>query len=93
VRILLFLLSFLMILDGVLTNILVTRNLAYEINPILANVAGRPGLLIIKLLGAILAAIILWRMYQRYRALAIAITTFFVLVYGSLVMWSSLWLA
>jgi len=71
VRVLLLILSFLVILDGVLTNILVVRNLAYEINPILANVAGRPGMLIIKLLGSILAAIILWRMYRRYRALAL----------------------
>ncbi len=91
-RILLIVLALFVILDGILTNVLVARNLAYEINPILSNVAGGPGMLIIKLLTAILAVIILWRMYQRYRKLAISITTVFIIFYGSIVLWSSVWL-
>jgi len=85
-------LALLVILDGVLTNVLVGRDLASEINPILSSVAGAPGLLLIKILCAILAVIILWRMYQRYRKLAISITTGFIVFYGSIVLWSSIWL-
>ncbi|MBU2608903.1 MAG: hypothetical protein KKF26_06245 [Chloroflexi bacterium] len=77
------------ILDGVLTHILVRDGLAREGNPFLMPLVGETNFLIIKVVGVLLAALILWDIYQRWPRVALATTGFFVTVYAAIVLWNA----
>lgn len=87
-KFLLFTLALLEITDGFLTNILIGKNIAYEVNPLLASIAGSPSLVAVKILGALLSVALLWHIHRSSRKLAEIATTCLVLVYSSVVAWS-----
>jgi hypothetical protein len=74
--------------DGVLTNILIQKGIARESNPFLIGVAGDSKLIIIKILGVLLAAFILWDVYRRHPKLSFCLSSFFLLVYCGIVSWN-----
>ena len=74
--------------DGVITRFLIANNLATESNPFLRFWSRSDALIFIKLIGAILAAAILWIVYQRKPKLSIIVTAFFVLFYTGVITWN-----
>jgi hypothetical protein len=74
--------------DGVVTNILIKKDIAQEGNPVLVNVAGGTGFLIIKIVGVLLAALILWDIRRRHPRLAFWTASVFLLVYIGIVVWN-----
>jgi hypothetical protein len=76
------------IVDGFLTNALIQRDIAREGNPFLTGVAGKPGLLIIKTVGVLLAAFILWDIHRRLPRLALWAAAAFLLIYSGIVAWN-----
>lgn len=74
--------------DGILTNILVRRGIARESNPFLVEIAGENRLIIIKIFGVLLAALILWDIHRRYPKLAMWASTLFLLIYCGIVGWN-----
>ncbi|MDP2919322.1 MAG: DUF5658 family protein [Dehalococcoidia bacterium] len=52
-------LVFLVIADGLITNLLINRGIAREGNPFLETLAGDTGLLVVKTIGATVCAVIL----------------------------------
>jgi len=82
------LLAGLVISDGLLTYFLVRHGLAQEGNPFLVHIVGQNIFLVIKIVGAILCAIILWDIYSRFPKLAMICTSCFVVVYGAIVTWN-----
>jgi hypothetical protein len=76
------------IADGFLTNFLIQSDLAKEGNPLLLDLAGGPGFLIIKVVGVIAAAFVLWDIYRRYRRVALVVTACFVVLYGGIACWN-----
>jgi hypothetical protein len=74
--------------DGFLTNFLIQNNLAKEGNPLLLNLAGEPLFLILKIVGVLAAAFVLWDVYHRYRTVALVVTSCFVVFYAGIACWN-----
>ena len=83
------LLVLLNIADGVLTNALIESGIGREGNPFLVNVVGEPGFIAIKVLGAALAAFLLWDISRRHPRLARVATGGCLALYGGIVAWNS----
>lgn len=77
------------ILDGVLTHFLVRDGLAREGNPFLLPLVGETNFLILKVVGVLLCALILWDVYQRWPRVALATTAGFVMIYATIVLWNA----
>ncbi len=77
--------------DGALTNILIKKGIAREGNPFLFGIAGESGFMILKIVGVLLAAFILWDIHRRYPRLAFWTAFAFLLVYCGVVGWNT-WL-
>lgn len=72
-----------------LTNILIREGIAREGNPFLVNIAGDSGFLIIKIVGVLLAVLILWDIHRRYPRLAFWTASAFLIIYGGIVIWNA----
>ena len=74
--------------DGLVTHILIKGGLAREANPFLQPIVGEVGFLILKVVGALLCAYILWDIYKRHPRVATIATSCFAFFYGVLVLWN-----
>jgi len=88
VRYLLGALVALVIADGVITEFIILNGLGRESNPFLKNIVGDSIFLTLKILGAVLCAVILRDIHRRYPRLAIAATCCFVALYSIIVLWN-----
>ena len=77
------------ILDGFITEFLVNGGLARESNPFLQPLVGEAGFIILKTVGALLCAFILWDVYRHFPRVAVIATSVFVGAYGIIVVWNS----
>ncbi len=78
----------LVVIDGVLTNILVRQGIAREWNPFLVSIAGEPWLVVIKIVGALVCALVLWDIYRHWQGLGAASSYIFLAVYTGIVLWN-----
>ena len=78
----------LVISDGLLTCFLVKNGLAREGNPFLVDIVGKDILVVLKVVGAIVCALILWDVYRRYPKLAVTCTLCFLAIYVLIVGWN-----
>jgi hypothetical protein len=79
----------LVILDGVLTRFLIDGGLARESNPFLQPIVGETGFLVLKIVGALLCAFILWDVYRHYPRVGITAAWAAVIGYSGIVLWNS----
>ena len=79
----------LVISDGLITSFLVREGTALELNPLLINLAGNNSLLVVKVIGALLCALILWDIHRRHPKLGMISSWFFVGAYLGIVLWNS----
>jgi len=77
------------VLDGLLTELLLNGGLAREGNPFLQPLVGDIGFMILKVVGALLCAFILWDIYKRFPRVAVIATWIAVAGYGIIVVWNS----
>ncbi len=77
------------ILDGLLTELLLGDGLARESNPFLQPWVGDVGFMVLKIVGALLCAFILWDIYKRFPRMALITTWIAVVGYGVIVAWNS----
>ncbi len=77
------------ILDGVVTEWLVSEGQAREANPFLEPLVGDIGFMLLKAAGALFCTLILWDVYRRFPRIAIGATWCFVVAYGFIVAWNS----
>jgi len=77
------------ILDGVLTHFLIRGGLAREGNPFLLSLVGETNFLILKVVGVLLCALILWDIYKRWPRVALTTTACFVTFYVVIVLWNA----
>jgi hypothetical protein len=75
--------------DGVITNILIKNEIAWESNPILKGIAGGYGLIIVKIIGVLAAALILWDVHRRHPRTAFWVGVAFTLIYAAIVVWNT----
>jgi hypothetical protein len=85
---LLALLIALVVVDGVITRVLIMDQLGVEANPFLKQWVKSDMLLIIKLAGATMASVILWRIFQRKPKLAWITTSVFIVLYTLVIFWN-----
>ena len=82
-------LVFFVVLDGVLTQLLINSGLAHEGNPILQPIVGEAGFIVLKVVGALLCALILWDVYRHFPRVGIIAAFVAVIGYGGIVAWNS----
>ena len=75
--------------DGLLTQLLIKGGLAREGNPFLQPIVGEVGFIVLKVVGVLLCALILWDIYKRLPRVALVSTWCFVIGYGVIVLWNS----
>ena len=78
----------LVVADGIITRFIIKNRLGVEANPVLQEWVQSDTLLIIKLAGSGLAALILWRLYLKSHRIAWILTSFFAVLYSGLVIWN-----
>jgi hypothetical protein len=76
-------------LDGVLTEFLVGKGAAREINPILQPLVGDIGFMVLKVAGAMLCAFILWDVHRRFPRVGRIATWIAVSGYAVIVIWNT----
>ena len=78
----------LIVADGVISKFLIINRMAHEGNPFLQSWVIRDSFLAIKLLGAFLATLVLWKIYERRARLSLTVTALLVTFYTIVVFWS-----
>ena len=79
----------LVILDGVLTELLISNGVAREANPLLQPLVGDFGFLALKVVGALLCAFILWDVYRRFPRVGLIATSVAITAYAIIVVWNT----
>jgi hypothetical protein len=77
------------VLDGWLTQILIENGIAREGNWFLQPIVGEIGFILLKAVGALLCALILWDIYRHWPKLAMVATWCAVSFYGAVVLWNT----
>ena len=77
------------VLDGLLTEYLVPGGKVREANPFLEPLVGQTGFMIIKTVGALLCAFILWDVYRRFPRIGMIAAWIAVFGYGIIVIWNT----
>ncbi len=79
----------LVVLDGVLTEFLVGGGLAREGNPFLEPLVGGTGFMLLKIVGSLVCAFILWDIYRHFPRMAIIASWVFTIAYALIVIWNT----
>ena len=77
------------VLDGILTELLISGGIAWEANAFLAPMIGGTGFMLLKIFGSLFCALVLWDVYRRHQKLAIIATWIAVVGYGVIVLWNT----
>lgn len=87
--ILLAILVVLVVTDGLMTQYLVPSGKASEANPFIEPLVGEPVFLMLKIVGALICAVILFDVHRRYPRLGIIATWLAVAGYSVIVLWNT----
>jgi hypothetical protein len=74
--------------DGIVTNLLIKSGIAHEGNAMLQPIAGTGIFLVIKLVGALLCALLLWDIYRHWPKMAVISSYIFVGIYACITIWN-----
>jgi hypothetical protein len=78
----------LVIFDGVMTQFVIGSGFGNEANPFMLTCLGAGNFMWVKIIGAILSAVILWDVHRRNPRLALFTSMMFISVYGTIVIWN-----
>ncbi len=76
------------IIDGLLTQYFVPRGDFKEANSFMEPLVGQPSFLIIKIVGALLCAVLLWDIHRRFPKVGLIATWIAVIGCGAVVLWN-----
>jgi hypothetical protein len=79
----------LVVLDGLLTEYLIPRGGVREANPLLEPLIGQTGFMILKIVGSLICAFILWDVYRRFPKVGTIAAWVAVFAYGVIVIWNT----
>jgi hypothetical protein len=79
----------LVVADGLMTKFLVGKGAAREANPFLEPIVGQTGFMILKIVGALLCAFILWDVHRRFPRVGLIAAWIAVIGYAVIVMWNA----
>lgn len=78
----------LVVSDSLLSRFLVRNRLGWEWNPFLQRWVGEDTFVVIKALGVLLCALILWDIHRRHPKLALIASLCFTVLYAGIVLWN-----
>lgn len=78
----------LVIADGLITNYVISNRLGIEGNPFLQAWVGDEAFLILKVVGVLFCAFVLWDIFRRHPKLATISSLCFVVLYTGIVFWN-----
>ncbi len=78
----------LVLADGVITEFLIAGRLGQEGNLFLHGILGSGNLIVFKIIGAFVSALILWDIHRRHPNLAYGATLLFTALYTGVVCWN-----
>lgn len=78
----------LVVSDGIVTDFLISNGYGREGNPFLQAAIGNGNLLLVKMTGALLGAMLLWQIYKRRPQLVMIVSLLFVGLYTGIVYWN-----
>jgi hypothetical protein len=87
-RYLLYVLFALIVADGILSDYLVSQNLGRELNPVLSTLMGGGQFMLVKVCGALLVIILMWKLYKRQQGLAIIGSLCSLVFYTGIIYWN-----
>jgi hypothetical protein len=82
------LLVFMVVADGLITNVLVNYDIAREWNPLMVSLAGKSSMVVIKIIGAVVCTLILWDIHKHAPKLAIVSAYILTTAYTVIVLWN-----
>jgi len=74
--------------DGIITQLLVGNGPFVEANPLMAPVVGDGNFLLLKVVGVILCALILLKLYRYFPRVTLLTTSSIVTYYGAIIGWN-----
>ena len=74
--------------DGVITHVLVSSGQFREGNPLMAPIVGDGNFLLLKIVGVLICALVLLKLYQRFPRVTILTTSSVVTFYGAVIGWN-----
>jgi hypothetical protein len=74
--------------DGVVSYFLIKNGLGREANPFLQSLVGDVNFLILKVVGGLICALILWDIHRRLPRVALITTSCFAVFYAVIVSWN-----
>ncbi|MHB8105533.1 MAG: DUF5658 family protein [Dehalococcoidales bacterium] len=77
------------IADGLMTQFLVPSGKAKEANPFIEPLVGHSSFLILKIVGGVLCAVLLWDIHRRFPKVGLIATWIAVIGYGAIVLWNT----
>jgi hypothetical protein len=86
--IILLILVLLVIADGVMTEFDIGSGFGYEANPFMLIFLSTGKLMWIKIIGALLSALILWDIHRRHQRIALVTSMIFISIYTIIVSWN-----
>ena len=78
-----------MITDGLLTQFLVPRGAFREANTFIEPMVGKPGFMILKIVGALICAVLLWDVHRRFPKVGLIATWIAVVGCAAIVLWNA----
>jgi hypothetical protein len=78
----------LVVIDGLLTVFLVRSGIGHEGNPLLASIVGNNIFMVLKVVGALLCAAILWDVYRQFPRMGAVAASCLTGIYGLIVAWN-----
>ena len=78
----------LVVSDGLISHFLISHGLGREANPLLQTWVGEKSFLVIKVVGVLLCALILWDIYKTRPKMALISSLCFVALYIGIVSWN-----
>jgi hypothetical protein len=79
----------LIVLDALLTQYFVPSGKVNEANPFIEPLVGQPGFMILKIVGALICAVLLWDVHRRFPRVGVIATWIAVVGYGAIVLWNA----
>lgn len=87
-RYLIGLLACMVVADGLISNNIMSNRLGFEGNLIIESIVGQTSFVLLKLVAAIISALILWRVFKKHPRLGLVAIILFVLVYTAILWWN-----
>ncbi len=78
----------LIVADGLISNFIVQNGLGKEGNPFIRSIVGQTSFISLKLLAALVSALILWKVFSKHPKLGLVSIVFFVLLYTVILWWN-----